>query len=254
MEILDCFCGVGAWAERNRILPHRPEEILALMDHVGIGKALIYHNAIKFSGLAQYCNRAVAELARTQPRFIPAFILELHPHRDPAGLEADLAAMQAAGAKALWLQLPFTHRRQAERIDHPWLIGDWLHACSEKRIPVFYHATDENAGIMHALCSEFPKLRLILTGIMYNGDPYLYPLLRRHRQLRVCLGHMYIPSGNPGRFLRYFPADRLLFGSGLPEFSPGGLLAHVQYADIPDADKALILGGNLRRLMEEVRL
>lgn len=254
MEIIDCFCGVGPWATRDRILPYQPADILALMDHCGISKALVYHNSIKFSGQAPDCNRAVADLGRTNPRFIPAFILGLHPHQGTAKLDDYLAAMQAAGAKALWIQLPFTHRRQSDRIYHRWLIGDWLRACAKKRIPVIYHAEDENADVMHTICAEFPELRMILTGVMYGGDNYLYPLLRQHRQLRVCLGHVYIPSGNPDRFLQHFPADRLLFGSGLPEFSPGGMLAHVQYADIPEADKALILGGNLQRLMEEVRL
>ncbi len=254
MEILDCFCGVGAWATRNRILPHQPEEILRLMDHFGIQKALVYHNAMKCMGQAPDCNQILADWAKARPRFIPAFMLGLHPHQAEPKLDDYLAGMKTAGAKALWIQLPFSHRRQADRIYHSWLIGDWLRACSEKRIPVLYHAEDENAQVIHALCSEFPDLRIILAGVMYSGDHYLYPLLQRHRQLRVCLGQAYIPSGNPGVFLQHFPADRLLFGSGLPEFSPGGMIAHVQFADIKDTDKALILGGNLRRLMEEVRL
>ena len=75
-----------------------------------------------------------------------------------------------------------------------------------------------------------------------------------HRQFRVCLGLLYVPSGNPAGFLKHFSVDGLLFGFAFPEFSPGGLIAHVQYADIPEADKARILGGNLKELMAEVRL
>ena len=56
------------------------------------------------------------------------------------------------------------------------------------------------------------------------------------------------------RFLRHFDAERLLFGSGLPEFSPGGLITHVMFADVADADRRKILAGNLDRLISEVEL
>jgi predicted TIM-barrel fold metal-dependent hydrolase len=253
MEILDCFCGVGDWATKDPILPGRPDEILGLMDHFGIQKALVYHNMLKFCGWAPEANNQIAEICRKNPRLIPAFIMGLHPHETGMPVGDYLSALKAAGGKAIWLRLPATPYRMA-RSYASWLIGDWLRTCSEKRIPVFFHAEDDDPTLFHTLCSEFPELRLILTGVSYGADSFLYPLLKQHRQLRVCLGHMYIPSGNPGRFLKHFTADRLLFGSGLPEFSPGGMIAHVQYADIPEADKARILGGNLLELMQEVRL
>lgn len=253
MDILDCFCGVGDWATKDPILPSRTDEIVRLMDHFGVAKALVYHNSMKFSGWAPDANQQIVEICQKEPRFIPAFVMGLHPHDSGPALGDYLAALKAAKGKAVWLRLPATPYRQA-RSYASWLIGDWLRACSEKRIPVFFHAEDDDPTLFHTLCSEFPELRLILTGVSYGADSFLYPLLKQHRQLRVCLGHMYIPSGNPGRFLKHFTADRLLFGSGLPEFSPGGMIAHVQYADIPEADKARILGGNLLELMQEVRL
>lgn len=253
MEILDCFCGVGEWATKDPILPSRPDEMLKLMDHFGIDRALVYHNQLKFAGWVPEANRQIVEICRQHPRFIPAFAMGLHAQDEGPSVADYFEALKAAGGKAVWLRLPATPYRLA-RSYGSWLIGDWLRACSAKRIPVFFHAEDDDPTLFHTLCSEFPELRLILTGISYGGDNYLYPLLHQHRQLRVCLGHMYIPQGNPGRFLKHFKAERLLFGSGLPEFSPGGLIAHVQYAEIAEADKARILGGNLRELMQEVRL
>ena len=85
------------------------------------------------------------------------------------------------------------------------------------------------------------------------ADAWLYPLLRHVPELRVCYGHYYIPSGGIERFVRHFGAGRLLFGSGLPVTTPGGLLGYVLYADLPQEEKALILGGNLEALMAEVR-
>jgi predicted TIM-barrel fold metal-dependent hydrolase len=47
-----------------------------------------------------------------------------------------------------------------------------------------------------------------------------------------------------------FGPERLLFGTNIPTFSPGGAIAAVTYADISDDAKSLIAGGNLRRLLE----
>jgi predicted TIM-barrel fold metal-dependent hydrolase len=48
-----------------------------------------------------------------------------------------------------------------------------------------------------------------------------------------------------------YGADRLLFGSDLTDLPIGWGIGQIAYARIPEADKRLILGGNLRRLMDE---
>lgn len=253
MEILDCFCGVGPWATRDPLLPHAETDMLALLDHFGIARALVYDNGLKFLGRPKDALAHVTAAARRQPRFIPAAAIDVTPYATAPSVDGHLAALREAGIKALWLKLPCTPYRLVRSYAR-WYLGDWLNACSAHRLPVLLHAEDEAPELLHNLCTEFPELRVIATGILYTGDAILYPLLRAHANLRVCLGHMYIPAGNPAKFLRHFPAERLLFGSGLPEFSPGGLIAHVMYADISDTDKARILGGNLQALIEEVRL
>jgi hypothetical protein len=40
----------------------------------------------------------------------------------------------------------------------------------------------------------------------------------------------------------------------MPFFSPGSLIGHVMYAPVSDSVKAMILGGNLKRLIKEVLL
>ena len=48
--------------------------------------------------------------------------------------------------------------------------------------------------------------------------------------------------------------ERLLFGTQFPETPPGAALLTLLHADISDEDRALIAGGNLARMLEEVRL
>ena len=252
MQVIDCFCGVGPWAKHERILPSEPGEILQLMDRFHVDRALVYNNALKMLGREYDSNGQLVAMTRTSPRLIPAFSILIRPYDKSPTPSAQLEAMRTAGAKALWLKVPCTGRLVGSM--KAWHIGEWMRLCETHHIPVFMHVEEETADTVADLCHEYPALRLIVTGVSYTADYIYYQLLRLHPELRICTGHMYIQAGNPALFLRHFQARRLIFGSGLPEFSPGGMIAHVMYADIPDVDKALILGGNIAELIEEVRL
>jgi predicted TIM-barrel fold metal-dependent hydrolase len=47
-----------------------------------------------------------------------------------------------------------------------------------------------------------------------------------------------------------FGAERILFGSRLPLYTPGAPLAVLLTARVPDSAKRAIAGGNLRRLLQ----
>lgn len=252
MQVIDCFCGIGPWARRDRILPYEPAGILRLMDHFRVDRALVYNNALKMLGREYDCNRRLAPMIGGNPRLVPAFSIMVRPYANSLTPNAGLDAMRADGARALWLRVPFAAKLVGSM--KPWHIGEWMRLCEAHRIPVLMHVEEESPDTVDDLCREYPALRLIITGVSYTADYIYYQLLRAHPELRICTGHMYIQAGNPALFLRHFPARRLLFGSGLPEFSPGGMIAHIMYADIPDPDKSRILGGNIAELIEEVRL
>lgn len=247
---MDCFCGIGPWNNRDRLLPYRSEDILALMDHFGIAQALVYSNMAARGGWAPSANSILTEMVRQEPRLLPAFTLAPHPYDDSPGPEDYASAMRQAGARAAWLWP--TANRQTGGL-WTWLLGDYLAMCCERRVPLFLNAEEIGFDDIHKLCLDFPELRLVLAGLGYGADAALFPLLRAHENVHVCLGHYYIPPGGPMRFLRHFPAERLLFGSGLPHFSPGGLIGHVMYAEISDEARDKILSGNMKRLLAEAR-
>jgi predicted TIM-barrel fold metal-dependent hydrolase len=152
--------------------------------------------------------------------------------------------MRAAGSRSVWLA-------PGSQTLWPWLYEDILGTCAKRKIPTFLHRDLVTPDHIVKVCEAHPRLRLVLVGVGYGDDWWLYPLMRHFPNVAVCLGHFYIPSYGPMRFLEHFPADRLLFGSGLPGFSPGGLIAHVMYADIGDRAREKIMSRNLLRLIEE---
>jgi predicted TIM-barrel fold metal-dependent hydrolase len=247
MEIIDAFCGIGPWQKRDRLLPWEPEEILKLMDHFGVARALTHSNFTAGGGNAVTGNAMLAEAAKAEPRFIPAFTLAPYPHDDEPSVADLLTSMRQAGSRAVWF-MPQAYLPQRE------VYGELLDAFVAHRLPVLLNRETTTPADVASLLRDWPGLRLLLCGLSYGEDHWIFPLLKRHAELRLCVGHFYIPADAPHRFLRHFPAERLVFGSGLPFFSPGGLLAHLFYADITDAQREAILGGNILNLMKEVRL
>lgn len=252
MKIIDAYCGTGPWMYRDKIQPSDPAETLEIMDHCGIDSALAFSNlAAHTMNESVDSNACTAEIARQYPRFIPAFVITNRPYDDSRKVEDYLPEMRACNARGAWL-CPQNNRQVTGM--WTWTTDPIFEFCSSYRIPLFLsiEATDPNR--VNEICRDFPDLILVLTNLAYNSDNWLYPLLRRHALLHVCCGPTYIPPLGPQRFVRHFGSYRLIFGSGLPHFGPGGLIGHVMYAEIPDTDKAQILGGNIERLMAEVQL
>jgi len=223
--------------------------MLELMDHFGIEQALVYPNAGALWGQPPGVNDFVINASRVSARLIPALALAPNTHAGYPAPDDYLAVMRATGARAAWLFVQGTVRGLWR-----WHVGELLDMLVEHHIPLFLLAEQCPPDVLDSMMHDAPELKVVLCGVGYMGDSWLYPLLQRHPGLHVCLGHFYVPPGDPERFVERFGASRLIFGSGLPHFSPGGLIGHVMYADISDEDKQTILAGNMQSLLAEVEL
>jgi predicted TIM-barrel fold metal-dependent hydrolase len=249
MKIIDANCGIGPWGWRDPLLPGTVAETAAILDSCGIERALAYSNLARTLASDRAINAATLAAAAADSRWLPAGVLTPRPYAgDPAPAE-QVRALCAAGMRAAWL-FPLGQQHGL----WPWLIGGLLAECVARRLPVFVSVEKLTPNDIWELGRQFPALRLVLCNLGYRADGWLFPLLRQYGEMRVCLGHTYIPPGAPERLVREFGARRVLFGSGLPEYAPGGLLGMVMYARLSDADKARILAGNLEQLLAEVQL
>ena len=73
---------------------------------------------------------------------------------------------------------------------------------------------------------------------------------RRVDNLYVCTCP-FLSWESTERFVETYGADRLLFGSDLMDLPIGWGLGPILYAKVTEEDKRKILGGNLRRLMDQ---
>ena len=105
---------------------------------------------------------------------------------------------------------------------------------------------------MHALAGAFPKLKVIVETqtqkILYHTRP-LFALMHDRRNVLLEISNLVGP-----RMIEYcvrqFGAERLIFGTFQPVNDPLVPIGMVIDAEISAADKMLIAGGNLRRLIE----
>ncbi|MCD6360434.1 MAG: amidohydrolase family protein [Armatimonadetes bacterium] len=237
----DCNARIGPWSTP------RPEQItdlpglLVAWDEVGIQRGLVHH-ALAWDWHAPEGNRRLlAEIAGNE-RVSPCLVA-----LPPATREMGPIEEFAAQAHEL---------RGAVRIfpaKHSWRLTDWgsgalFEALNDQRVPVFVDFGETDWDELYWLAAAHPDMPVVLMGSYYRVARYLYPLMER------C-PNFHIEANTYGAFrgiedvVEVFGAERLLFGTGLPDLEPGAPIAQITYAEVSDADKALMASGNLLRIL-----
>jgi predicted TIM-barrel fold metal-dependent hydrolase len=98
-----------------------------------------------------------------------------------------------------------------------------------------------------ARAAEGLDLTLVLSNVSYPLLGEAIAVLEQHPGMCLEACRLVTP-GVVELLVDHVGAQRLIFGSGAPAWDPAPTLAMIREADIADADKAAILGGNARRL------
>jgi hypothetical protein len=241
LRFFDCNARIG------RASTPRPEHLLdvagllAEMDRAGIERALVHHvwsaEWDPPEGHAALL-REIGGEDRLYPCFagLPPATRELPPPRDFARQVRDLR-----GAVRLF---PVQHNYLLNEVS----IGHLLDALSFERVPVLIDLAQTNWPEITALLGHHPALSLIVLNAYYRVDRLLYPLWERFGNLYLDCGSYGVHRGVEAVCAR-FGAERLVFGTDLPVHEAGGPMAVVTYAALSEAEKQLIAGGNLRRML-----
>jgi predicted TIM-barrel fold metal-dependent hydrolase len=244
IRLFDCNAVLGPLtAAVTRDLP-TASELLAEMDRVGIARSLVYHSLAREwhapTGNEKLLN-AVADSERLEPCWVllPPATGEMLPP------EELLRQMQASGVHAARLfPGPDTHNFSLAA----WCSGTLLAVLEEARVPTFMDLDQTDWETLADLLDRHPHLPIVLTNVSYRIDRYLYPLWERHGNLFVELSS-YQGQNAIEAVCERFGAERLLFGTNLPEFEAGPTIAHLAYAEISEPTRSAIAGGNLEGLL-----
>ena len=230
-----------------------PADLVYALDWSGIDRALVFASAI-IKGCPSEANVMVAEELAQYPRLEPVWAVLPSETEELGGPSDLLANMEKHSVRAL-TAFPSKHRFLLDRTG----MGDILDTMAAHSIPLFLHLSENSHGLtswslVSQLLEQTPGLRIVALGSgPWGEDRCFRPLLKRYPTLYVETSR-YELDGGIAELCRKYGGERLIYGSGYPEFAMGGALITAMHADISDDEKEMILGGNLQRLLDEVDL
>lgn len=248
----DCNCWYGV-PKKPPLAPAETTGVLRReMERAGIARALV-RTAALWEQSPEVGNALILEDCAGEERLMPAWAILPPQTGELGGIEEFIDSMRKAGVRALWAY-PEKHRY----VLNATTMGGLLEEMSDRGIPLFMERREVPGGGLYALAdsvlSDFPRLRMCVCAHgSWGEDRYFRPLIERYANFMVGTSR-YELDGGIEDICRVYGPERLLFGTNFPETPMGGPMLTLLHAKISDADRALIAGGNLRRIIEEVRL
>ncbi|HEX9971889.1 MAG TPA: amidohydrolase family protein [bacterium] len=250
VKYLDCFASVGKWTGRDQEAPWTVEKMLTDMERCRIHGALVYSNLAR-ELLPSVGNNQASEICRKHPRLIPCWVALPHHCHEAAEGKKFVQDMEDHGVRAVKL-FPRLHRYFLNDES----IGSLLGALEEAGLPMLIDCGEHVPELkqitweeIEPLCNRYPNLNIILHSVRWEATRYLLPLAKKFPTL-----HFEFSSYQANRIIEFLVAEigsnQMLFGTQMMEKSPGAAKAFIDYADINEADREKIAGGNLIRLLK----
>ncbi|MBI4417354.1 MAG: amidohydrolase family protein [Ignavibacteriales bacterium] len=225
------------------------------MEWCGIHGALIAHSVAKEYDPA-YGNRMLLEELRKSPRLFGVWTAMPHHTREFPKPKDVVREMKDNGIRAAKMY-PRAHR-------YPFTVdfcGELLAEFEKREIlllvegghcyqPDILEPTNQVLlSELDAVLERYPYLNVILLASRWESTRYVQPLMRKHRRLRLDLSNH---QGNRAMevFAEWYGADRIVFGTGALEKSPGAAKAFVDYCTLSESQKAAIASGTIRTLLK----
>lgn len=254
LELFDANCRLGPGEFTGSTAPVTSLRLLEEMARVGIHEALVYH-----STAAQYApndgNAQLLSEIEGRPLLHGSYVALPHYTGEVKAPAGWVEVMLSSAIRAVRL-LPRSHRYML----NDWCLEELLEHLAPHNIPVFldFNRTHWAEDVVDydqvaSICKRHPMLPVILVREGIGSTRCLYSLLERFQNVFIEISY-YQAAGGLADITRRYGAERLLFGTGLPDYSAGPAIAMLGYADLSFADKKKIAGDNLRRLLASAGL
>jgi|GEM_PF-312817 len=252
-NLFDAHVQVGRHLKLQENGLHTAKHLLAEMDHYGISEALVV-DSLSRENHPKDGNQRILEVTKKNPRLHRGWVVL------PAGIKSEQIApeelvpemrRQKVGALFLYPNQYFFQLSD-------WSVDDLLYPISGSKVPVFINPTEANGrggsdatdwnGIV-SLCKRWPSIPVVISeNRIRRSQRLLYKALDACPNLHLELSAYWLHRGIEYITERW-GAERLIFGSGWPNFGQHMTMATLTTAEISDQDKRLIAGDNLRGLL-----
>ena len=237
----DANCILGRWSTGGPTF-ESAGELLALMDHLGVSRALVRH-AMSIEHNALEGNELLMTQIAGQDRLEPCWMAVPPVTGEMGPLDDWIARVEQANVRAVAL-CPKSHGYPLT----DWQCGDLLAALDEARMLLLLDVAEVTWDEIHTICTAHPALNVLLVNSGYRVLRPLYGLLATHPNVCLELGTISNFTGIEALAGR-FGAERLVFGTGEPRIEGAAIVNALIYADLTSNQVEAICSGNLLRLL-----
>jgi predicted TIM-barrel fold metal-dependent hydrolase len=239
--IIDCHYHIGRGERMSDVfqIDSTPEHAEKLMNKAGIDRAVIFPVAYEDYSKP---NREIAELAAANKRFIG--FARLANNSQKAGEQLEYAVKEL-GLKGLKVGNVPTR--------------EIMDKARELKIPVLAHCGMGYAPIQYeGVAQSYPDVTLILAHLGFDqswGNMFSYPqqansLARKYKNVYLDTSAATWISYTLEHAVAEVGADKLIFGSDGPWFSPAIMLACLRELELPERDMQKILYENIAGILK----
>lgn len=250
--IVDAHAHLGPWP-RFSVAERSLDGYISLMDHLGIGKAIISHHA-GLAGLMQLAaDESQKAFDQSGGRVLSYLVF------DPNRPDESLSLIQQAAAKPHFAGVKLHPTQHNCPADDDRYRPAWEFAVQVK-CPLLAHTWDRSPehpaqnhsfpDLFERYLAEFPDVRFIFghAGGRWNGFAACLEIVKKCPNTCLDITGDGFMLGRIEHFVREVGAERILFGSDAPWIDPRIPLGEVLGADISEVERESILGGNATRL------
>lgn len=245
MKTIDSNCMIGPTTLNSRGSEYTIDDLLAELDMAGIDSALVYHSLSKEHDPATG-NEMITEMLEDQDRLNPIWVLLPESTGEFGPIVDTIESMIEEG-----VSMARVYPKQHNFYFSDWGCGALLDGLERSGMPLMIDLGQTSFDQISAVCSSHPDLKLILSDVAYRTDRFIYPMLEMHPNLHIETARYQTHRGIEAITGR-FGAERLVFGSRVPELACGPMAMTIRYSRIGKMDQEKILGGNMARLVEGI--
>lgn len=118
----------------------------------------------------------------------------------------------------------------------------------EEKIPLLVNQEEVSWEEMIYILESFKNIPFLLQNAGYRLERYIIPFFNKYRNFHLDISR-YQAHGGVEYLCKQFGSERILFGSGMPLFSPEPIMMMVNNADISQEEKQNISFKNILRLL-----
>ena len=245
LRFFDCSASFGVALVPPLKYAETAEDLVKEMDFCGVQEALVWDAAMKDDSPA-IGNGLLSKAIKGKPRLHGTWALLPFQTGELGTPYEFLTAMKTNNIKALraW---PNEHRYLLNAVT----FGDFFDLMTERNIPLLL---DPDWPLITGVLRDAPSLTVIAVGHGNWGmDRYFRPLIESYPNFYIDTSRYELDMGIADFCARYGP-DRLFFATNYPATVMGGPMLTLRHTDISTEAKQAIAAGNLRRLLERVKL